>query len=105
VTGYATYLFGAHSDLLLYVSGAAFFFGYSLFQPLLPTFLTKRIPPGGRGTASGVYTFFGFVGSSLGGIFGGALISISPSLPEFLGVMLLLLWYFSGLPTAPDSAS
>ena len=105
VTGYATYLFGAQSDLLLYVSGAAFFFGYSLFQPLLPTFLTKRIPPGGRGTASGVYTFFGFVGSSLGGIFGGALLSISPSLPEFLGVMLLLLWYFSGLPTAPDSAS
>ena len=103
--GYAVYLVGAQSDLLLYVSGAAFFFGYSLFQPLLPTFLTKRIPPGGRGTATGVYSFFGFIGSSLGGILGGALVPISPSLPEFLGVMLLVLWYFSGLPTAPEPGS
>ena len=103
--GYAIYLVGAQSDLLLYVSGAAFFFGYSLFQPLLPAFLTKRIPLGGRGTATGVYTFFGFIGSSLGGILGGALIHISPSLPEFLGVILLVLWYFAGLPTAPESTS
>lgn len=105
MTGYAVYLVGAQSDLLLYVSGAAFFFGYSLFQPLLPTFLTKRIPQAGRGTATGVYTFFSFIGSSLGGMLGGVLIHIYPSLPEFLGVMLLVLWYFSGLPTAPENAS
>jgi MFS family permease len=104
-TGYAVYLVGARSDLLLYASGAAFFFGYSLFQPLLPTFLTKRIPQAGRGTATGVYSFFGFIGSSLGGMLGGVLIHISPSLPEFLGVILLVLWYFSGLPTAPEAAS
>ena len=103
--GYAVYLVGAQSDLLLYVSGAAFFFGYSLFQPLLPTFLTKRIPHGGRGTATGVYTFFGFIGSSLGGMLGGVLIHISPALPEFLGVTLLVLWYLTGLPTAPETAS
>ena len=105
MTGYAVYLVGAQSDLLLYVSGTAFFFGYSLFQPLLPTFLTKRIPQAGRGTATGIYTFFGFIGSSLGGMLGGVLIHIYPSLPEFLGVMLLVLWYFSGLPTAPENAS
>ena len=105
MTGYAVYLVGAQSDLLLYVSGAAFFFGYSLFQPLLPTFLTKRIPQAGRGTATGVYTFCGFIGSSLGGMLGGVLIHIYPSLPEFLGVMLLVLWYFSGLPTAPENAA
>ena len=105
MTGYAVYLIGAQSDFLLYVSGAAFFFGYSLFQPLLPTFLTKRIPQAGRGTATGVYTFFSFIGSSLGGMLGGVLIHIYPSLPEFLGVMLLVLWYFSGLPTAPENAS
>lgn len=105
MTGYAVYLIGAQSDFLLYVSGAAFFFGYSLFQPLLPTFLTKRIPQAGRGTATGVYTFFSFIGSSLGGMLGGVLIHIYPSLPEFLGVMLLVLWYFSGLPTAPKNAS
>jgi MFS family permease len=103
--GYAAYLFGAHYDFMLYVSGAAFFFGYSLFQPLLPTFLTQRIPVGGRGTATGVYTFFGFVGSSLGGMLAGALIRISPSLPETLGVVVLLSWYFFGLPDPPESTS
>jgi MFS family permease len=103
--GYGVYLFGARYAFLLYVSGGAFFFGYSLYQPLLPTFLTKTIPPGGRGTATGVYTFFGFIGSSLGGMLGGALIHIAPSLPEFVGVILLVLWYFLGLPNPPETAS
>jgi hypothetical protein len=87
------------------VSGGAFFFGYSLYQPLLPTFLTKTIPPGGRGTATGVYTFFGFIGSSLGGMLGGALVHVAPSLPEFVGVILLVIWYFLGLPNPPEAAS
>jgi MFS family permease len=102
--GYAIYLFGARYDFFLYLSGAAFFFGYSLYQPLLPTFLTQRIPPGGRGTATGVYTFFGFIGSSIGGMLGGMLIHISPSLPEVVGVAILALWFFLGLPTPPDSS-
>jgi MFS family permease len=101
--GYAVYLLGDQNEVMLYLSGAAFFFGYSLFQPLLPTFLTQRIPPGGRGTAAGVYTFFGFIGSSLGGMLAGALMRVSPSLPELLGVVVLLSWYFFGLPDAPDS--
>jgi MFS family permease len=103
--GYAAYLFGGQHDFMLYVSGAAFFFGYSLFQPILPTFLSQRIPMGGRGTATGVYSFFGFIGSSLGGILAGMLIRVSPSLPEFLGVALLVGWYFLGLPEPPDSSS
>jgi len=103
--GYVVYLLGAQYDFLLYLSGAAFFLGYSLFQPMLPAFLTQRIPQGGRGAATGVYTFFGFVGSSLGGMLAGALIHISPSLPELLGVILLLTWYFLGLPVAPESGS
>jgi len=103
--GYMVYLLGAQYDFLLYLSGAAFFLGYSLFQPMLPAFLTQRIPQGGRGAATGVYTFFGFVGSSLGGMLAGALIHISPSLPELLGVILLVLWFFLGLPAAPESAS
>ncbi len=103
--GYVVYLFGAQHNFLLYLSGAAFFLGYSLFQPMLPAFLTQRIPQGGRGAATGVYTFFGFVGSSLGGMLAGALIHISPSLPEFLGVILLVAWYFLGLPVAPESTS
>ena len=103
--GYGVYLFGAQYDLLLYLSGAAFFFGYSIYQPILPAFLTQRVPANGRGIASGVYSSFGFIGSSLGGILGGALIHVSPSLPEFLGVLLLLLWYWLGLPIPPEPNS
>jgi MFS family permease len=103
--GYAVYLFGAQYDFFLYVGGAAFFFGYSIYQPILAAFLTQRIPPGGRGSATGIYTFFGFVGASLGGMLGGGLLYISPSLPEFVGVSLLFIWYFLGLPSRPDSIS
>jgi len=103
--GYVTYLFGAQYDFLLYASGGAFFLGYSLYQPLLPTFLTQRIPTGGRGSATGAYNFFGFIGASLGGMLAGALIHISPSLPELLGVLLLVTWFFLGLPNPPESGS
>jgi len=103
--GYAVYLFGAQNDLLLYVSGAAFFFGYSVYQPLLPAFLIQRVPTSGRGTASGIYNSFGFIGSALGGMLGGALIHISPSFPEFLGVAILVTWFFLGLPVPPESSS
>ena len=103
--GYGVYLFGAHYDLLLYVSGAAFFLGYSIYQPILPAFLSQHVPTAGRGTASGVYNFFGFIGSSLGGMLGGALTHISPSLPELVGVVLLVTWFFVGLPIPPDTSS
>jgi len=103
--GYAVYLFGAQFDLLLYISGALFFFGYSVYQPILPAFLTQQVPSAGRGTASGVYNSFGFIGSSLGGMLGGALIHISPALPELVGVVLLIAWYFFGLPIPPESKS
>jgi MFS family permease len=101
--GYAVYWLGAQYDFLLYLSGAAFFLGYSLYQPLLPAFLSKRVPTRGRGSASGIYTFAGFAGSSLGGILGGALMEISPSLPEFIGVVVLMLWFLVGLPVPPES--
>ena len=105
--GYAIYLVGANAQYepLLYISGAAFFFGYSIYQPMLPTFLTHQVPAGGRGTASGVYNSFGFIGSSLGGMLGGGLTHISPALPEFVGVALLILWFFVGLPVPPEANS
>jgi MFS family permease len=103
--GYAIYLFGAHFDLLLYVGGAAFFFGYSIYQPILPAFLTQQVSAGGRGTASGVYNSFGFIGSAGGGMLAGALIHVSPALPEFVGVSLLIAWYFLGLPMPAEPNS
>jgi MFS family permease len=101
--GYTIYWLGAQYDLLLYLSGAAFFFGYSLYQPLLPAFLTQRVPAAGRGSATGIYTFAGFAGSSVGGLLGGVLMQISPSLPEFFGAVTLVIWLYLGLPTPPEN--
>jgi MFS family permease len=103
--GYGIYFFGAQYDLLLCVSGATFLFGYSLYQPILPAFLTREVPANARGVASGVFNSFGFAGSSLGGMLGGALIHIWPPLPELVGVILLLLWFWLGLPIPPNSNS
>jgi MFS family permease len=103
--GYTVYMLGAQHDVLLYVGGATFFFGYSLYQPLLPAFLSQRVPPAGRGSASGIYTFAGFAGSSVGGILGGALMQVSPSLPELFGVVILLVWFYLGLPTPPENVA
>ena len=103
--GYGVYLVGAQYDMLLYLSGAAFIFGYSIYQPILPAFLTQRVPASGRGSASGIYNSCGFIGSSLGGMLGGALIHVSPSLPEFVGVILLVLWFWLGLPAPPEPNS
>ena len=36
---------------------------------------------------------------------GGALIHVSPALPEFVGVTLLIVWYFLGLPIPPEPGS
>lgn len=103
--GYLAYLIGATHKSFLYFSGASFFLGYSLFQPLLPSFLTQRIPPGGRGTATGFYNSSGFLGASLGGMLGGSLIQLSPSLPELVGLSLLIVWFFIGLPNPPETLS
>jgi MFS family permease len=103
--GYTVYLFGGQYDFLLYFSGAAYFFGYTLYQPLLPAFLTKRVPSAGRGSATGIYTFAGFAGSSVGGMLSGALMQISPSLPELFGVVTLLVWFYLGLPSPPEAGS
>jgi MFS family permease len=103
--GYTVYWIGGQYDFLLYFSGAAFLFGYTLYQPLLPAFLTKRVPSAGRGSATGIYTFAGYAGSAVGGMLSGALMQISPTLPEFIGVMTLLVWFYLGLPTPPEAGS
>ena len=103
LVGYTSYLFSALQKWGLYVSGAAFFLGYTTFQPLLPSFLTQRLPPEGRGTATGFYNFAGFLGASLGGILAGTLSHIDHSLPEAVGLAVIVIWALIGLPNTPDT--
>ncbi|OGQ49737.1 MAG: hypothetical protein A2W66_00300 [Deltaproteobacteria bacterium RIFCSPLOWO2_02_56_12] len=101
--GYLAYLVGATQEWLLYISGGTFFIGYTLFQPLLPSFLTQRVALQGRGAATGCYNFSGFLGAALGGMLGGILSHIAYSLPQTVGLVLLVAWWLRGLPNPPDS--
>ncbi len=96
-------LVGGSQKWILYMMGAVFFLGYTLFQALLPTFLTQQVPSEKRGAATGIYNLAGFLGSSLGGMITGFLYHSSRVFPLILGLVLLVLWVFIGLPRPPDS--
>ena len=86
-------------------AGAAFFLGHSIFQPLLPAFLTQAAPDGARGSTAGflnLSTFLGaFVGSLAGGIFyaAGARATLTACLA------LVVAWVIVGIPRAPRAGS
>ena len=73
-----------------------------MFQPLLHSFLTQRVALQGRGAATGCYNFSGFLGAALGGMPGGILSHVAYSLPQTVGLALLVLWWLRGLPNPPD---
>ena len=85
----------------LYAAGGCFFFGYTLFQSLLPAFLTQQIPPERRGSATGLYYLSGFLGASFGGMLSGILYHIDPMVPLIFGLFLIMVWFLLGLPIPP----
>lgn len=96
-------LIGGSQRWILYTMGTVFFLGYTLFQALLPAFLTQQVPSENRGSATGIYNLAGFLGSSLGGMLTGVLYHSSRVFPLIFGLVLLILWIFIGLPKPPDS--
>lgn len=103
VLGFLVYVANGIQTWGLYMTGGAFFLGYTLFQSLLPAFLTQRVPSEGRGAATGFYNLAGFFGASLGGILAGLLYHLNQRYPLFLGLLLLMIWVLMGLPKPPDS--
>ncbi len=96
------YPIGGTIAWFLYAAGIAFFFGHTLFQSLLPAFLTQRVPQEMRGATTGVYNLSSFLGAAIGGMSAGYLYQLSSSLPLILGLLLVLGWGFLGLPNPPD---
>ncbi|HEY7536069.1 MAG TPA: MFS transporter [Thermodesulfobacteriota bacterium] len=103
VLGFLAYVTGGFQKWVLYMTGMAFFLGYTLYQSLLPAFLTQRVPTEGRGAATGFYNLAGFFGASLGGILAGVLYNLNHRFPLMLGLLLLMVWVLMGLPNPPDS--
>ena len=97
------YLTGGIHKWVLFASGIAFFLGYTLFQSILPAFLTQRVPAESRGAASGFYNFSNFLGASLGGMLVGSLYNLNQHIPLIVVLFVLILWLFIGLPRQPDT--
>ncbi len=88
--------------MLLFLAGLLFFAGYTIFQPLLPAFLTRAVGPRERGTATGLYNLASFLASSAGGIFAGWMSGLHLRGVVGVNLALLLLWFLLGFPRPPE---
>nr|NIX14939.1 hypothetical protein [Candidatus Dadabacteria bacterium] len=91
-------------SLLLFI-GVVFFVGHTIFQSLLPAFLTQRIPSEYRGVSTGFYNLCSFFGAGVGGIIAGYLYELNAIYPIIFILSFLALWRLIGLPKAPDKTS
>ncbi len=61
------------SGIPLVVAMFIFFMGFNLLEANLPSLVSKKAFPAGKGTAMGVYSTFQFLGAFLGGVIGGVM--------------------------------
>jgi len=99
---FVTYLVDDRSKVVLILSGVLFFLGHTMYQSLLPTFLTQRVSSENRGSSSGIYNLANFFGASLGGMLSGFLYSLNSLYPILISLAVLVLWLISGLPRQPE---
>jgi MFS family permease len=102
ILSFLIYLVGGLQKWMLYTTGSIFFLGHTLFQSLLPTFLTQRVSPENRGSATGFYNLASFLGSALGGMLAGAFYDYNHKLPLIVSLIFIIVWGFIGLPNPPD---
>lgn len=105
VVSFLTPLAGRAWRWSLYMTGGSFFLGYTLFQALLPAFLTQRVPSESRGAATGFYNLASFLGASLGGLVAGVLYHSGQTFPLISGLLFFIIWLWIGLPNPPNSSA
>ena len=101
---FVSYLFLDSDKTFLLFIGIVFFIGHTIFQSLMPTFLTQRVPSEIRGTATGFYNLSSFSGAGIGGILAGFLYDLNIIYPILFIIIFLIIWLFAGLPKAPDKS-
>ncbi|MGI9534839.1 MAG: MFS transporter [Thermodesulfobacteriota bacterium] len=99
---FITYLLDDRNKFILILTGILFFLGHTIYQSLLPTFLTQRVSSENRGSSSGIYNLANFFGASMGGMLSGFLYSINSFYPLLISLAVLILWVISGLPKQPE---
>lgn len=100
---FTLYFIGSDLRNILYLAGITFFFGHTIYQSILPAFLTLRIPSKNRGISSGFYNLSSFFGASAGGMLSGMLYEINHNIPVIMCVIIILIWYVVGLPRQPGN--
>lgn len=98
---FVSYLFVESNKMGLLAVGVTFFIGHTIFQSLMPAFLTQRVPSEFRGISTGFYNLASFSGAGIGGIFAGYLYGLDINYPILFIIVFLIIWLFSGLPEAP----
>lgn len=102
IASFIVYSMADSKHLWLYITGMTFFLGHTIYQSLLPAFLTLRTPEGKRGTFSGFYNLSNFFGASLGGMLAGVMYETNHALPIIVSLLLLLTWSTVGVPQSPE---
>ena len=82
LTAFICFLWGTmRLDFWFLVLGLFFFFtGYSIFEPIFPSLVTRFSKDENKGTASGIYNLLQFLGHFIGAFFSGLLLEIQVSL-------------------------
>ena len=71
-----------------------FFVGFNLLEATLPSLMSKIAPVGAKGTASGIYSTFQFMGAFVGGVGGGWLLQEYGVAAVYIGASgLLIVWF------------
>ena len=66
------YLLGHSSSAVLFIVGVVLFFiGFNIHEPLMQSMASKFAKVHQKGTALGIFNSFGYMGTFIGGIFGG----------------------------------
>lgn len=88
------YLLYASSDSTLFLIGVfCFFIGFSLHEPILQALASKYAKAHQRGAALGVFNSFGFLGTFIGGVFGGFLLQyFGQSVLSGVVILIALVW-------------
>jgi len=84
----------SQSLVWFWLSLFGFFMAFNLLEATLPSLISKVCPPGGKGSAMGIYSSSQFFGAFIGGVLGGFVAQVADLSGVYLIVALLgLLWW------------
>lgn len=87
----------------LIAAGVVFFLGHSIFQPILPAFLTQAVSSGSRGNVAGLLNLASFLGAFAGSMLAGLLFPAGAGAALIPCFLLIAAWPLVGIPKPPDS--